>query len=120
MPGRGKRVKGIAKTIIYNIYKYFKKKSAKSKYRGPLKLTRKTAEATGYGEQTVRQIIAEKTALSGAAFSLLFTLSAVKELTYKAFDQVIPEQWKKLIDHVRREFENRYWHDDGLQKEAID
>ena len=27
---------------------------------------------------------------------------------------------KKLIDHVRREFEDRYWHDDGLQEEGID
>ena len=31
-----------------------------------------------------------------------------------------PEQWKKLIDHVRPEFEDRYWHDDGLQEEGID
>ena len=29
----------------------------------------KTAEATGYGERTVRRIVAEKSALSGAAFS---------------------------------------------------
>ena len=49
----------------------------------------------------------------------LFTQSAVKELTYKGFDQVTPEQLKKLIDHVRPEFEDRYWHDDGLQ-EGID
>ena len=27
---------------------------------------------------------------------------------------------KKLIDHVRREFEDRYWHDDSLQEEGID
>ena len=31
-----------------------------------------------------------------------------------------PEQWKKCIDHVRREFEDRYWQDDGLQEEGID
>ena len=43
-------------------------KISKSKYRGPPKLTRQTAEATGYGERTVRQIIAEKMALSGAVF----------------------------------------------------
>ena len=35
----------------------------------PPKLTHKTAEATGYGEHTVRRIVAEKSALSGAAFS---------------------------------------------------
>ena len=55
--------------IIYNIYKYFERESAKSRYRGPPKLTHKTAEATGYSERTVRRIIAEKSALSGAAFS---------------------------------------------------
>ena len=27
---------------------------------------------------------------------------------------------KKLIDHVRPEFEDRYWHDDSLQEEGID
>ena len=53
MPGRGKRVNSTAKTIIYNVYKYFERESAKSKYRGPPKLTHKTAEATGYGERTV-------------------------------------------------------------------
>ena len=69
MPGRGKHVKSIAKTIIYNVYKYFEKETTKSKYRGPPKLTHKTAEATGYGERMVRRIIAEKTALSEAVFS---------------------------------------------------
>ena len=34
MPGIGKRVKSIAKIIIYNVYKYFVKESAKRKYRG--------------------------------------------------------------------------------------
>ena len=28
-------MKSIAKTIIYNVYKYFEKESANSKYRGP-------------------------------------------------------------------------------------
>ena len=58
-----------AKTIVYNVYKYFERESAKSKYRGPPKLTHKAAEATGYGERTVRRIVWEKSALSGAAFS---------------------------------------------------
>ena len=35
----------------------------------PPKLMHKTAEATGYGERSVRRIVAEKSALSGAAFS---------------------------------------------------
>ena len=49
----------------------------------------------------------------------LFTLTAVKELTYKGFDEVTPERWKKLVEHVQREFEDRYWRDDGLQEEII-
>ena len=43
----------------------------------------------------------------------LFTLKAVKELTYRA-------NWKKLVEHVERAFEDKYWHDDGLQEECID
>ena len=71
MPGRGKRVNSTAKNIIFNVYKYFERESAKTKNRSrvPPKLTHKAAEATGYGERTVRRIVAEKTALSGAAFS---------------------------------------------------
>ena len=49
MPGGGKRVNRTAKASLYHVYKYFEKGSAKSKYRGPLKLTSKTAE--GYSEQ---------------------------------------------------------------------
>ena len=45
MPGRGKGVNSTAKTIIYNVCKYFERESTKSKYRGPPKLTHKTAEA---------------------------------------------------------------------------
>ena len=48
MPGRRKHVNSTAKTIIY---KYFERESTKSKYRGH---PHKTAEATGYGERTVR------------------------------------------------------------------
>ena len=69
MPGRGKRVNSTAKNIIFNIYKYFERESVKTKNRVPPKLTHKTAEATGYGEHTVRRIVAVKSALSGAAFS---------------------------------------------------
>ena len=48
------------------------------------------------------------------------TLNCSCKLTYKDFDQVTTEQWKKLIDHVRQDFEERYWHDDSLQEEGID
>ena len=47
--------------------------------------------------------------------NMLFTLTAVKELTYKGFEQVVPAQWKKLIDHVQQ-----YRTDDGLQEEIVD
>ena len=69
MPGRGKRVNSTAKNIIFYVYKYFERESVKTKNRVPPKLTHKTAEVTGYGECTVRRIVAEKSALSGAAFS---------------------------------------------------
>ena len=51
------------------MYTYYKKGSAKSKYRGPSKLTSNTAEATGYSERTVRRIVAGKLENSGAAFT---------------------------------------------------
>ena len=50
----------------------------------------------------------------------LFTLTAVKELTYRGIDQVGPANWKKLVEHVERAFEDKYWRDDGLQEECID
>ena len=50
----------------------------------------------------------------------LFTLKAVKELTYRGIDQVGPTNWKKLVEHVERAFEDKYWCDDGLQEECID
>ena len=46
----------------------------------------------------------------------LFTLTAVKELTYRGFDQVGPANWKKLVEHVQRAFEDKYWRDDDLQE----
>ena len=60
MPGRGERTNRTANASIYHVYTYFEKGSVKSKYRGPPKLTSKTAEATGYRECTVRRIVAEK------------------------------------------------------------
>ena len=35
MSGRGKRVRGTAKAIIFNVYKYFERQASKVKYRGP-------------------------------------------------------------------------------------
>ena len=50
----------------------------------------------------------------------LFTLSAVKDLTYEGIQKVDSSLWKKLVEHVWREFEDKYWVDDGLQiKEFI-
>ena len=69
MSGRGKRVTSAAKAIIYNVYKYFECQASKSKCRGPPQVTHKTAEATGYPEQTVRCIVGEKASLCGAAFT---------------------------------------------------
>ena len=50
----------------------------------------------------------------------LFTLTAVKELTYRGIDQVGPSNWKKLVEHVERAFVDKYWCDDGLQEECIE
>ena len=79
MPGRAKRANLTANARIYHVYKYFEKGSAKSKYRGPPKLTLKTAEATGYSERTVRRIVAEKAETSGAAFASLPKCCKVQE-----------------------------------------
>ena len=38
----------------------------------------------------------------------LFTLTAVKELTYGGIDQVGVMEWKKLIEHVQSKFEDKY------------
>ena len=48
---------------------YFERESTKTKCRVSPKLTHKTAEAPGYGKRTVRRIVAEMSALNGAAFS---------------------------------------------------
>ena len=50
----------------------------------------------------------------------LFTLSAVKELTYEGFQKVGAERWKKLVEHVHLHFEDKFWVDDGLQEESIE
>ena len=50
----------------------------------------------------------------------LFTLSAVKDLTHVGFQKVDSSLWKKLVKHVQREFEGKYWVDDRLQEEHIE
>ena len=42
-----------AKTIIYNVYGNFECEASKSKCRGLLQVTCKTAKVTGYPEQIV-------------------------------------------------------------------
>ena len=69
MPGKGRRANSTAKSIIYNVYKYFERENAKSKYRGPPKLTFETAEATSYSQRTVTRIVTEKSKISGSAFT---------------------------------------------------
>ena len=56
MLGRRKRANTTAKSIIYNVYQYFQKETAKSKHRGALKWTSRTAEATGYSERTCGEL----------------------------------------------------------------
>ena len=62
-------MRSAAKAIIFNVYKYFERQASKNKYRGPSHVTRKTAEATGYSEQTVRRIVGKKALLCGGAFT---------------------------------------------------
>ena len=50
----------------------------------------------------------------------LFTLTAVKELTYGGIDQVGVMEWKKLIEHIQSKFEDKYWFEDGLYEESVD
>ena len=57
-----------------------------SKYRGPPKVTLKTAEETRYSERTVRRIVAEKSEISGAAFTSVilddFNTEALRRLVH--------------------------------------
>ena len=62
-------MRNAAKAIIYNMYKYFEWQALKSKYIDPSYVTRKTAGAAGYSEQTVRRIVGEKASSYEAAFT---------------------------------------------------
>ena len=59
MSGRGKRVSSTAKSIICNVYKYFKKQQAKSKSSYG-DIAKKTMEATGFSQSTVFRVLKEK------------------------------------------------------------
>ena len=43
----------------------------------------------------------------------------MKDLTYSGFEKVDSSLWKKLVEHVWHEFEDKYWVDDGLQEECV-
>ena len=49
-----------------------------------------------------------------------FTLSAVKDLTYKGFATVGSGQWKKNISHIEEKVEDHYWIADNLHEEHIE
>ena len=97
MPGRRKRAN---RTANASIYQYFEKGSAKSKYRGPPKLTSNAAEATCYCEHTVRRIVAEKSEISGAAFTSPPKRWEVKE---EYNDDLNTEVLRRLVPDFYRE-----------------
>ena len=47
---------------------FLRRKARRPRTKAPPRLTHKMAEATGYSERTVRRIVSEKSAQSGAAF----------------------------------------------------
>ena len=49
-----------------------------------------------------------------------FTFSTVKHMMHEAFQKVNSSLLKKLVEHVQREFEDKYCVDDGLQEEHIE
>ena len=96
MSGRGRRANSTAKSIIYNLYKYFERENAKSKYRGTPKLTFKTVEATGYSEHTVRRIVAVKSEISGTAllierrlYWMISTQEALRRLVHDFYHEKV-------------------------------
>ena len=40
----------------------------------------------------------------------------LEELTFNGFEQVGAEDWKKLIEHVRKKFEDKYWVEEGVDE----
>ena len=65
MPGRGKRLNSTAKNIIRRVHNYFEKESAKNKMKWSPRLTKRSAEATGYSQSTVQRVVADKSVLEG-------------------------------------------------------
>ena len=50
----------------------------------------------------------------------VFNLCEVKQLAWEGFDVVTPNRWKNLIQHVKINFEDDYWSNDGLCEELVD
>ena len=67
MSGRGKRVNSTAKSIIWSVYKYFKKQQAKSK-RSYGDIVKKTMEATAFSRSTVFRVLKEKDKIGDRKF----------------------------------------------------
>ena len=65
---KGKRVRSGSKTIIYNVYRYFEHQCVKQNSTVPLKLSKKTADATGFSERTVNRVVSEKRKLDVGPF----------------------------------------------------
>ena len=66
---KGKRANSTAKKIICKVFDYFDKEARKNKRIKALKLSTKTAEATGYSKRTVERVLAESKKLKGAPFT---------------------------------------------------
>ena len=62
---KGKRVKSTSKSIICNVHDYFDRQSKST----PPKLSKKTAEATGFSECIVIRVLLEKRKLDGSSFT---------------------------------------------------
>ena len=60
---KGKRIRSREKEIICRVYEYFDRQSKKQKATTPLKLCKKTAEATGFTVRSVNRILGKKRSL---------------------------------------------------------
>ena len=49
----------------------------------------------------------------------LFTRAEVEQLTPHGIGAVMPDLWKKCVEHVRG-VEDKYWEQDGLIKEVVE
>jgi hypothetical protein len=49
-----------------------------------------------------------------------FNLTEVEKLAWKGFEKVTANDWQKLIEHVKVNFEDHYWANDGLYEDLIE